>query len=56
MPLNADATFEEYYALYRLEYPKVSRWRAAMSAPRDDFRYLTNQFKPDMKSPPQMLD
>ncbi|EMN82755.1 hypothetical protein LEP1GSC106_1140 [Leptospira interrogans serovar Grippotyphosa str. UI 12764] len=56
LPLSAeaiaDATFEEYYALYRLEYPKVSRWRAAMS----DFRSLTSQFKPDMKSPLQMLD
>ncbi len=27
-----------------------------MSAPRDDFRSLTSQFKPDMKSPLQMLD
>ncbi|EMN49841.1 hypothetical protein LEP1GSC088_0199 [Leptospira interrogans str. L1207] len=60
LPLSAEAianaTFEEYHALYRLEYPKVFRWRAAMSAPRDDFRSLTSQFKPDMKSPLQMLD
>jgi hypothetical protein len=50
----ADASFEEYFALRRLQYPTMSRRNAAASAPRADLRAFADAL-PDDAPPPAPL-
>jgi hypothetical protein len=44
--LYEGATFEEYYALERVRYPRISRNTAAKNAPFDAFRALAGKWPP----------